>query len=82
MGLRFEKRVETSLHFFSFQERCNPNVYDDDGVRLYSPGASLPLTFLQILVFGADSLSLFGDGVIAVTMCYMLYRRSSGLTRQ
>lgn len=46
----------------SFQQRCNPNVADVD----------------LILIFGSESFSIFGDGVIVVTMCYMLYRRSSG----
>jgi len=50
----------------SFQVRCNPNVVD----------------ISEVIVFGANGCRIFGDGIVATTMCYMLYRRSSGFTRR
>jgi hypothetical protein len=60
---------------------------DDDAVRLYTPGnespcASLPLIFLQVFVFGSVGLSIFGDGIVVASICYMLYMRSSQFTPQ
>ncbi|KAF8805599.1 hypothetical protein BYT27DRAFT_6659650 [Phlegmacium glaucopus] len=34
-----------------------------------------------VFVFGTYACRLFGDGVVVVTMCYMLHTRSSGITR-
>ena len=42
--------------------------------------SSLPLTLLQVLIFGVYGSRIFLDGVVASTMCYMLYKRSSGFT--
>jgi len=49
----------------SFRLRCDPNVWD----------------FNPVFVFGTYGFRILGDGVVAVTMCYMLYRKSSGFTR-
>jgi len=49
----------------SFQLRCDPNAWD------HSP----------VYVYGAIGSRIVLDGVLAVTMCYMLYSRSSGFTR-
>ena len=81
-GLSLSKE---SLHFFSFQLRCNPNIPDLNLVHLYTPGNELPPSThlsLQVYVFGSYGCRIFLDGVIASTMCYMLYRRSSGFTAQ
>ena len=50
--------------------------------RLETNHVSLLLTFIQVLVLGAYGSRIFLDGVVASTMCYMLYRRSSGFTAQ
>jgi len=50
----------------SFQLRCNPNVPDLN----------------PMLVYGALGSRMLSDGVIAATMCYMLYIRTTGFTRR
>jgi len=49
----------------SFQLRCNPGASDLN----------------PVFVYGSNGSRIFLDGVVAVSMCYMLYSRSSGFTR-
>jgi hypothetical protein len=50
----------------SFRVRCNHNI------PYLNP----------VYIFGTFSFRILGDGVVAVAMCYILYKKSSGLTRR
>ena len=81
-GLSLSKDLNNFI-FFSFRVRCDPNAPDFSPVRLYIPGSKSSCasihSLLQVFIFGTYCSRIVGDGVVAVSMCYMLYRRSSGL---